>query len=98
MGANIGYTACLFAAAIKANWKAPVRVYALEPDLASFQTLGEIVRRKNLGDSVDLRLTPEKFPRRSTAFEYAPDGMRELGFEPSALLAFSVLPVINFTF
>jgi predicted O-methyltransferase YrrM len=94
MGANIGYAACLFAAAIKANWKAPVRVYALEPDLASFQTLGEIVRRKNLGDSVDLRLTPEKFPRRSTAF----DGMRELGFEPSALLAFSVLPVINFTF
>jgi FkbM family methyltransferase len=167
IGANIGYTACVFAAAIKGNRQAPGRVYAFEPDLASFQTLGEIVRRKNLGDSVEIfnmavgsadgslefwhneehsadhrilteqfkslrpagekitvvavtsvdsfvaarklqnlsfikidvqgyelavsegmRLTLEKFPRLSIAFEYAPDGMRELGFEPSALLDF----------
>jgi FkbM family methyltransferase len=167
IGANIGYTACVFAAAIKGNRKAPGRVYAFEPDLASFQTLGEIVRRKNLGDSVEIfnmaigsadgrlefwhnqehsadhrvvteqfkslrpageeitvvavrsvdsfvaarnlqnisfikidvqgyelavsegmRQTLEKFPGLSIAFEYAPDGMRELGFEPSALLDF----------
>jgi FkbM family methyltransferase len=167
IGANIGYTACVFAAAIKANAKAPGKVYAFEPDLASFQTLGEIVRRKNLGDSVEIfnmavgsadgalefwhneehsadhrvvteqfktarpageqitsvavtsvdnfvaarnlqniafvkidvqgyelavcegmRQTLEKLPALSIAFEFAPDGMRELGFEPSALLDF----------
>jgi FkbM family methyltransferase len=167
IGANIGYTACVFAAAIKGNRKAPGTVYAFEPDLASFRTLGEIVGRKNLGDSVEIfnmavgsadgslefwhneehsadhrvvteqfkslrpvgekitmvavtsvdsfiaarnlrnisfikidvqgyelavcegmRLTLEKFPGLSIAFEYAPDGMRELGFEPSALLDF----------
>jgi len=167
IGANIGYTACVFAAAIQVNRKVPGRVYAFEPDLASFRTLGEIVCRKDLGDSVELfnmavgsadgtlefwhneehsadhrvvteqfkglrpvgekvtmvavtsvdsfvatrnlqnisfikidvqgyelavcegmRLTLEKFPRLSIAFEYAPEGMRELGFEPSALLDF----------
>ncbi len=167
IGANIGYTACVFAAAIKGKAKAPGRVYAFEPDLASFAMLGEIVRRKNLGASVEsfnmavgssegalefwhneehsadhrvvterfkslrpvgekitmvavtsvdsfvaarnlqnisfikidvqgyelavcegLRLTLGKFPGLSIAFEYAPDGMRELGFEPSALLDF----------
>jgi FkbM family methyltransferase len=167
IGANIGYTACVFAAATRANRKAPGRVYAFEPDLVSFRTLGEIVRRKNLGDSVEMfnlavgradgslefwhneehsadhrvvterfkslrpvgemitmvavtsvdsfvaarnlqnisfikmdvqgyelavcegmRLTLEKFPGLSIAFEYAPDGMRELGFEPRALLDF----------
>lgn len=167
IGANIGYTACVFAAAVKANAKAPAKIYAFEPDLASFSTLGEIIRRKNLGDSVEIinmavgsadgslefwhneehsadhrvvteqfktsrpaedkittvavtsvdnfvgtrklhnisfvkidvqgyelavcegmRQTLEKFPGLSVAFEYAPDGMRELGFEPSALLGF----------
>jgi|ERR1700722_850231 len=167
IGANIGYTVCVFAAAIKGNRKGPARVYAFEPDLASFRTLGETVRRKNLGDSVEIfnmaigsadgslefwhneehsadhrvvterfkslgpagekittvavssvdsfvaarnlenisfvkidvqgyelavsegmRRTLERFPRLSIAFEYAPDGMRELGFEPSALLDF----------
>jgi FkbM family methyltransferase len=167
IGANIGYTACVFAAAIRANRKAPGRVYAFEPDLASFRTLGEIVRRKNLGDSVEIfnmavgsadgalefwhneehsadhrvvteqfktwrpaseqittvavtsvdgfvaarnlqnitfvkidvqgyelavcqgmRQTLEKLPALSIAFEFAPEGMRELGFEPSALLDF----------
>ena len=167
IGANIGYTACVFAAAIQVNRKVPGRVYAFEPDLASFRTLGEIVCRKDLGDSVELfnmavgsadgtlefwhneehsadhrvvteqfkglrpvgekvtmvavtsvdsfvatrnlqnisfikidvqgyelavcegmRLTLEKFPRLSIAFEYAPEGMRELGFEPLALLDF----------
>jgi FkbM family methyltransferase len=167
IGANIGYTACVFATAVKANAKAPAKIYAFEPDLASFATLGEIIRRKNLGDSVEIinmaagsadgslefwhneehsadhrvvteqfktsRLAEEKittvavtsvdnfvaarnlqnisfikidvqgyelavcegmrqalgkFPRLSVAFEYAPDGIRELGFEPSALLDF----------
>jgi FkbM family methyltransferase len=167
IGANIGYTACVFAAAIKANTKEPVKIYAFEPDLASFATLGEIIRRKNLGDLVEIfntamgsadgslefwhneehsadhrvvteqfkpsrsaddkitrvavtsvdsfvaarklqsisfikidvqgyelavcegmRKTLEKFPEVSIAFEYAPDGMRELGFEPLALLDF----------
>jgi FkbM family methyltransferase len=163
IGANIGYTACVFAGAIKP----PGRVFAFEPDLASFATLGEIIRRKNLGGGVEIlnmavgsadgslefwhndehsadhrvvteqfktsrparekittvavtsvdnfvaarnlqnisfikidvqgyelavcegmRKTFEKFPGLCIAFEYAPDGMRELGFEPSALLDF----------
>jgi FkbM family methyltransferase len=164
IGANIGYTASVFAAAAKA----PGRVYAFEPDLASFATLGEIIRRKNLGDGVEIfnmavgsadgslefwhneehsadhrvvteqfktssrpagekittvavtsvdnfvaahhlqnisfikidvqgyelavcegmRKTIERFPAMCIAFEYAPDGTRELGFEPTALLDF----------
>jgi FkbM family methyltransferase len=163
IGANIGYTACVFAAARKP----PAKIYAFEPDLASFATLGEIIRRKNLGDAVEIfnmavgsadgslefwhnvehsadhrvvteqfktsrpagekittvavtsvdnfvaardlqhisfikidvqgyelavcegmRKTIERFPEMCIAFEYAPDGMRELGFEPPALLDF----------
>src|SRR5580692_2938985 len=50
IGANIGYTACVFAAARKE----PSKIYAFEPDLASFATLGEMIRRKNLGDAVEI--------------------------------------------
>ena len=32
--------------------------------------------------------TLEKFPDVSVCFEYSPDGLRELGFDPAALLAF----------
>lgn len=163
VGANIGYTASVFAAAVRP----PSKVYAFEPDQASFATLTEIIRRRQLSDSVEilnmavgasdgtlefwhndehsadhrvvtsqfksleldatkiatvpvttvdnfvashrlnsvsfikidvqgyelavcegLRQTLEKFPQVSIALEYAPDGMRELGFEPTALLQF----------
>ncbi|MGC2530608.1 MAG: FkbM family methyltransferase [Candidatus Acidiferrum sp.] len=163
IGANIGYTACVFAGARKA----PGRIYAFEPDLASFATLRETVRRKKLDDAVEIfniavgsadgalefwhneehsadhrvvteqfkssrpspgrittvavtsvdnfvaarnlrdvafikidvqgyelavcegmRRTLEKFPGLCVAFEYAPGGMRELGFDPAALLDF----------
>ena len=163
IGANIGYTACVFAKARKP----PAKVYAFEPDAASFATLGEIIRRKKLGDAVEIfnmavgsadgslefwhneehsadhrvvterfksvrpadektmmvpvtsvdsfvsrrnvrklsfikidvqgyeiavcegmRKTLEKFPQMVIAFEYAPDGMGELGFKPSVLLDF----------
>jgi FkbM family methyltransferase len=163
VGANIGHTACIFAAARKA----PAKVYAFEPDQANFATLAEIIRRKNLADSVEIfnmavgsgdgilefwhndehfadhrvvtaqfksleldhskittvpvtsidnfvaahnlpdisfikidvqgyelavcegmKQTLENFPLLSIAFEYAPDGMRELGFEPAVLLQF----------
>jgi FkbM family methyltransferase len=161
IGANIGYTACVFAAAIRR----PGKVYAFEPDEASFVTLRETIRRKKLGTTVEsfnmavgnangslefwhneehsadhrvvtehfkssrptgekvttvavtsvdsftasrnlqkisfikidvqgyeiavcegMRKTMEKFPGLCIAFEYAPEGMRDLGFEPSALL------------
>src|SRR5580693_5905975 len=49
IGANIGYTACVFAAARKPSAK----IYAFEPDLASFATLRDTIRRKNLGDTVE---------------------------------------------
>jgi FkbM family methyltransferase len=163
VGANIGYTACVFVETIKP----PGKVYAFEPDTDSFATLGEVIRRKNLGDAVEIfnmavgsadgslefwhneehsadhrvvteqfktsrsssekimtvsvtsvdnfvaahnlqnvsfikidvqgyelavcegmSRTLEKFPELCIAFEYAPGGMRELGFEPSALLDF----------
>jgi FkbM family methyltransferase len=163
IGANIGYTACVFAAARKP----PAKIYAFEPDLASFAALRDTIRRKNLGDTVEglntavgsadgslefwhneehsadhrvvteqfkatrpasekitkvavtsvdnfvaardlqdvsfikidvqgyelavcegMRKTIEKFPSVCIAFEYAPDSMRELGFEPRALLDF----------
>src|SRR5271167_4875043 len=163
VGANIGYTACVFVETIKP----PGKVYAFEPDTASFATLGEVIRRKNLGDAVEIfnmavgsadgslefwhneehsadhrvvteqfktsrpsgkkittvsvtsvdnfvaarnlqnisfikidvqgyelavcegmRRTIEKFPTVCIAFEFSPDGTRELGFEPLALLDF----------
>jgi FkbM family methyltransferase len=163
VGANIGYTACVFAAAIMP----PAKVYAFEPDQASFSTLAEMIRRKNLAGTVELfntavgsadgslefwhneehsadhrvvtdqfktsrppgekidtvavtsvdkfvaarnlrnisfikidvqgyelavceglRHTLKTFPALCIAFEYAPGAMRELGFEPSALLNF----------
>jgi FkbM family methyltransferase len=163
IGANIGYTAWVFATARKA----PAKVYAFEPDARSFATLADTVRRKNLTGSVEIlnlavgiadgtlefwhndqhsadhrvvttkfklsecdlssittvpvttvdnfvmsrdlrnisfikidvqgyelavcdgmKQTLEKFPQLSVACEYAPDCMRELGFEPSALLQF----------
>lgn len=163
IGANIGYTACVFAAARKP----PAKIYAFEPDAASFATLEETIRRKELGDAVKIfnmavgsadgslefwhneehsadhrvvteqfkcaeparekittvavtsvdnfvatrglrnisfikidvqgyelavcegmRKTLENFPGMAIAFEYAPDGMRGLGFEPAALLHF----------
>lgn len=163
IGANIGYTVWVFAKARKPAAK----IYAFEPDLDSYATLGEIIRRKQLGDAVEafnlavgsgegalefwhntehsadhrvvteqfralrpagdkittvavtsvdnfvtsrnpqeiaflkmdvqgyemavcegMRDTLKRFPELSVAFEYAPDAMRELGFEPSALLNF----------
>jgi FkbM family methyltransferase len=44
IGANIGYTASVFAGAIDEG----CRVYAFEPDRATFDLLNEVVRRKNL--------------------------------------------------
>jgi len=163
VGANIGYTACIFAAARKASAK----VYAFEPDQANFATLAEVLHRNDLADSVEIfkiavgkadgtlefwhndehaadhrvvtaqfktsgidpakistvpvtsidnfvaahalrnisfikvdvqgyelavcegmKQTLERFPSLSIVCEYAPDGMRELGFEPAELLQF----------
>jgi FkbM family methyltransferase len=163
IGANIGYTASVFAEARKP----PAKIYAFEPDLASFTTLGEMIHRENLEDAVEIfnmavgsadgslefwhneahsadhrivteqfkasrpagekittvavtsvdhfvakrnlqnisftkidvqgyelgvcegmRQTLGKFPGMCVALEYAPEAMRELGFEPSALLGF----------
>lgn len=163
VGANIGYTACVFAAAVES----PFKIFAFEPDQASFTTLEEVVRRRNLAGCVEIfktavgssegtlefwhndehsadhrvvtplfnsaeldrskvttvavtsvdhfvasrslrriafikidvqgyelavcegmKATLQKFPEAAVALEYAPDGMRELGFEPAALLHF----------
>lgn len=163
VGANVGYTACLFAGAAQPLFK----VYAFEPDQASCATLREVIQRQNLGDAVEILqvavgsrdgtlefwhnerhsadhrvVTPHfnsaeldrskvtvvpvrsidsfvaarnlgniafikidvqgyelavsegmiatlrAFPQLCVAFEYAPDGMRELGFDPAALLGF----------
>ena len=48
IGANIGYTACVFAEALKPNR----RVYAFEPDAAAFATLQEVVGRKRLAETI----------------------------------------------
>ena len=163
IGANIGYTASVFAAALQPSAK----VYAFEPDQASFNMLRDVIQRKNLGASVEIlqmavgssdgtlefwhndehsadhrvvtpqfnsseldrskvttvpvtridsfvasrglgnisfikidvqgyelavcegmKKTLQAFPQLCVAFEYAPDGMRELGFDPAALLQF----------
>lgn len=163
IGANIGYTAWVFARVVKP----PAKIYAFEPDMASFATLEEVVRRKKFGDKVEIfniaagsadgsldfwhneehsadhrvvteqfksprlasqkittvdvtsvdsfaarrnlqnisfikidvqgyevavcegmRRTLEQFPALCVALEYAPESMRELGFNPSSLLNF----------
>jgi len=48
IGANVGYTACVFAAALKPKR----RVYAFEPDAAAFRTLTGVVERRKLSDSI----------------------------------------------
>ena len=163
IGANIGYTASLFARAVDAD----SRVYAFEPDQESFAVLTRVLRRKNLCDKViavnmavgstegsiefwhnkrhsadhrvvtehfrgsqldpaevtaipvvtvdgfvrshhlesvsflkmdvqgyelavceGMRQTLANFPQLTVCFEYAPEALRELGFEPAALLRF----------
>lgn len=48
IGANIGYTSCLFARAVEQKSK----VYAFEPDQCSFHLLTEVVRRRKLSEKV----------------------------------------------
>jgi FkbM family methyltransferase len=48
IGANIGYTSCLFARALKPGSK----VYSFEPDQANFHMLSEVIRRKKLSERV----------------------------------------------
>ncbi len=49
IGANIGYTATVFAAALKTDSK----VYAFEPDRQTFSLLKEVIRSKNLSGVVE---------------------------------------------
>ncbi len=49
VGANIGYTAVLFAKALSPQRK----VYALEPEVENFRALKEIVSRKRLGRLIE---------------------------------------------
>jgi FkbM family methyltransferase len=48
VGANIGYTAQLFARAVAA----PHRVHAFEPEQRNFRWLGRAIERANLGDRI----------------------------------------------
>jgi FkbM family methyltransferase len=48
IGANIGYTSCLFAGALTPGSK----VYSFEPDLGNFQLLSDVIRRKNLSEKI----------------------------------------------
>jgi FkbM family methyltransferase len=49
IGANIGYTATVFAGALRADSK----VYAFEPDRQTFSLLNEVIRSKNLSGAVE---------------------------------------------
>jgi FkbM family methyltransferase len=49
IGANIGYTSCVFAAVLKPGSK----IYAFEPDQISFGLLQETVQRKNLSGAIE---------------------------------------------
>ncbi len=48
IGANIGYTSCLFADAVRPGFK----VYSFEPDQANFDILSEVIRRKKLSKCI----------------------------------------------
>ena len=49
IGANIGYTACLFARVLTPGAK----VYAFEPDQTAFQLLTEVIGRKHLEEKIE---------------------------------------------
>lgn len=49
IGANIGYTSCVFATALKPGSK----IYAFEPDQISFGLLRETIRQKNLSAAIE---------------------------------------------
>jgi FkbM family methyltransferase len=49
IGANIGYTSCIFATVLELG----SNVYAFEPDQLSFGLLEEVVRRKNLSAAIE---------------------------------------------
>jgi FkbM family methyltransferase len=48
IGANVGFTSCLFANALKSGSK----VYSFEPDDANFQLLQDVIRRKKLSERI----------------------------------------------
>jgi FkbM family methyltransferase len=48
IGANVGYTSCLFAGAMTPESK----VYSFEPDPTNFQLLSDVIRRKKLSQKV----------------------------------------------
>lgn len=48
IGANVGYTSCLFARALEPEYK----VYSFEPDKANFQLLVKVIQRKNLSERI----------------------------------------------
>jgi FkbM family methyltransferase len=50
IGANIGYTASVFASVCKP----PAKIYAFEPDHASFATLSEVIQRQELNGLVEI--------------------------------------------
>jgi FkbM family methyltransferase len=50
IGANIGYTACIFAQAMESG----ARVFAFEPDRPSYKLLKEVVLRKNLSAAIEV--------------------------------------------
>ena len=49
LGANIGYTACVFESVIQAD----SRVYAFEPDPWTYDILNEVVRRRDLARRIE---------------------------------------------
>jgi FkbM family methyltransferase len=49
IGANLGYTSCLFAGALTPDAK----VYSFEPDLANFQMMTDAIRRRNLTQKIE---------------------------------------------
>jgi FkbM family methyltransferase len=49
IGANLGYTSCLFARALSPDAK----VYSFEPDPANFQMMTDAIRRRNLSKRIE---------------------------------------------
>lgn len=48
IGANVGYTSCLFAQALRPDFK----VYSFEPDRDNYQMLSEVIHREKLSERV----------------------------------------------
>ena len=102
VGANVGYTSCLFAGMLTPGFK----VYSFEPDPANFGMLSEVIRRKKLSDRIvpwnsavgssDGRIELWHNEKHSGDHRVATDHFKNALADPGQIFSAEVITVDNF--